>query len=140
MPHADQAVRTAYMRAYQRKAREAGICLDCRRVPAVQGGRCSDCLDRRADRRRERRQEALDHYGGRCVCCGEGQAEFLTFDHVNNDGAAMRRALPATRGGGGLIGWLHRNGYPTDFQILCCNCNYAKFRYGCCPHQNAEAA
>src|SRR5690349_6288281 len=43
------------------------------------------------------RQQALEAYGGRCVCCGESTPEFLHFDHVNNDGAEHRRELAKNR-------------------------------------------
>jgi hypothetical protein len=76
---------------------------------------------------------AYDHYGRMCRCCGETRPEFLTIDHVNNDGAAHRRAI-----GRGVViyKWLRDNGYPSDFQVLCWNCNLAKYHYGSCPHES----
>lgn len=86
---------------------------------------------------RKVREEVLAAYGGRCACCGETTSEFLTIDHVNNDGAAHRREI----GGYGLsiYRWLRREGFPQDgrFQILCHNCNQAKGLYGTCPHQRS---
>lgn len=80
------------------------------------------------------KKQVVDAYGGCCACCGEAKIEFLTIDHVNNDGAAHRRELGVS---GGPI--LHRHiierGFPADFQILCWNCNGAKGVYGRCPHQ-----
>ena len=74
--------------------------------------------------------------GGKCVCCGETELEFLTIDHVNNDGAQHRRENPKLRGGGALHRWLRDNGYPKEFQVLCCNCNWSKrLGGGICVHQ-----
>jgi hypothetical protein len=81
------------------------------------------------------RADAIREYGGRCTCCGETNPVFLTIDHVNNDGAAHRKALGGSRGGLGTYMWLRRNGYPKEgFQLLCRNCNWAKFAEGSCPH------
>jgi hypothetical protein len=78
------------------------------------------------------RLEVLNHYGAVCACCGELRYEFLTIDHVNNDGAKHRRE---TKMGAGICYWLKKNNYPDGFQVLCMNCNWAKSRYGGCPHK-----
>lgn len=74
----------------------------------------------------------INHYGGRCTCCGETQFEFLTIDHTGNDGAEHRRTVTGTRN---IVHWLIRNQFPNGFQILCWNCNTAKQFHGGCPHQ-----
>lgn len=89
--------------------------------------------------RAKRRAAVLEAYGSKCVCCGEDTPEFLTVDHINNDGARHREAISPSdpRGGSGtyLYIWLKRHGFPKDnFQLLCWNCNCAKGRYGSCPH------
>jgi hypothetical protein len=38
------------------------------------------------------REDVIAAYGGRCACCGEFERDFLTLDHVNNDGAEHRRS------------------------------------------------
>lgn len=78
------------------------------------------------------RQETIDHYGGRCTCCGESIIELLVIDHVNNDGAVHRKLVGR---GEMFYYWLRRNGYPSEFQVLCWNCNAAKEIYGICPHK-----
>lgn len=79
------------------------------------------------------RQETLAAYGGKCACCGEKKLEVLTIDHVNNDGAKHRRQVGA---GSVLYAWLRKNGFPKDgFQVLCFNCNRARYYHGICPHQ-----
>jgi hypothetical protein len=49
------------------------------------------------------RQIVLSYYsGGRtaCVCCGESEIDFLTLDHINNDGGRERKALRGKNAGG----------------------------------------
>jgi hypothetical protein len=94
---------------------------------------------RRQDGRKYRlmlRQRVLLAYGGekpRCACCGESIPDFLAIDHIDGNGAKHRREIGGT--GTAFYAWLVRNNYPKDFQILCNNCNIAKFRNGgVCPH------
>jgi len=101
--------------------------------------------------RRTIKVEVFDAYGGAvCRCCGETEFEFLTIDHINNDGAAHRRSIAAEANNGrgsktkyrapsgfAVYFWLKKHKFPTGFQILCMNCNFAKGKLGYCPHQNA---
>lgn len=83
------------------------------------------------ERNRQVRQELIAYYGNYCACCGEDAYEFLTFDHINNDGAEQKRKI----GKGKLLYYIYEH-RPTDIQILCYNCNCAKGNYGgVCPHQ-----
>ena len=82
-------------------------------------------------RRRKRRKQVLDHYGGKCVCCGETIYEFLTFDHINGGGNKHRKEIK-----GPMERWLKINNYPKEFQVLCYNCNSAKGHHGKCPHES----
>ena len=82
------------------------------------------------------RQEVLNHYGVTCACCGEKTQEFLTVDHMNGGGGKHRKQIK----GGTIYSWLKRNNYPEGFQILCFNCNQAKYIYGVCPHQQNKVA
>lgn len=85
--------------------------------------------------------ECYDAYGGRfCACCGEREMNFLTMDHIENDGADWRREhFGENNGKGGGINfyeWAKRNSYPPGFQVLCWNCqNGKRFNGGVCPHQ-----
>lgn len=93
--------------------------------------------------RRAQRGEALEHYGNKCVCCGEFRYQFLDFDHKYNDGNKHRKQMIEERkklgykgtGGWVMVEWLRRNGYPDSIQILCKNCNGAKVRGNRCPHE-----
>lgn len=91
-------------------------------------------------RRRAIKVRAVKLYGGKCVCCDEDRACFLTFDHVNNDGVKHRKEIRTVD----IVMWIHRNGYQRDarLQLLCYNCNFAKQHDPdghCAAHANASA-
>ncbi len=76
------------------------------------------------------RKEVLEQLGGCCACCGENQLEFLTVDHINEDGAEHRRRV-----GRDICTYLRKHDYPPGFQVLCLNCNRSKhFGGGVCAH------
>lgn len=79
----------------------------------------------------EIKKVVLAHYGNKCVCCGETEEVFLALDHINNDGNIQRKL--DNRNSQSLYRKLIKLNYPNDIQILCMNCNWAKFR-GVCPH------
>lgn len=84
-------------------------------------------------RNQKERYDCMVAYSGispKCACCKESTYEFLSIDHVDNDGAAHRKKLKSS-----IYRWLRQNNYPDGFQILCMNCNWAKGKYGKCPHQ-----
>lgn len=75
----------------------------------------------------------IDHYGGKCACCGETELAFLTVDHINNDGNDHRKRIG---GSSRFYENIIKAGFPDDLQILCWNCNEAKRLLGHCPHNN----
>ena len=80
------------------------------------------------------RGKLLEGYGSVCVCCGETRTEFLTIDHVKNNGAEERRKLRGNNGK--LYRAIIERGFPKDeYQILCWNCNAARQYFGECPHE-----
>lgn len=80
------------------------------------------------------RNAALDAYGRSCACCGETIDEFLSIDHMDNDGAAHRRTLKTK--GAGIWKWLRDNNYPPRFETMCINCNFGRYKNGgVCPHK-----
>ena len=89
---------------------------------------------RQRERYAERRNRCLAAYGNECACCTERRSVFLTIDHVNDDGADHRATLPFAGTAGVIYVWLIKNNFPSGFQVLCHNCNYAKSQ-GTCPHQ-----
>jgi hypothetical protein len=83
------------------------------------------------NRRNERRDTCLKHYGEKCACCGEERKEFLSIDHINGNGARHRKEIHRAS----IYYWLIKNNFPDGFRILCHNCNQAMGIYGYCPHQ-----
>ncbi len=79
-------------------------------------------VDFKTTRRRRDRKAAIEHYGGKCMRCGESIPEFLCFDHVNDDGAEHRTLVKPPA----LPTWLKNNGYPSLIQLLCHSCNIKK--------------
>ncbi len=83
--------------------------------------------------------ECIQAYGGptcNCVGCDETRFEFLTIDHVDDNGAEHRRTFANGNGGFSFYLWLKRQKFPPGFQVLCMNCNFAKGAYGYCPHNH----
>jgi hypothetical protein len=92
---------------------------------------------------RKAKIDACNAYGGPiCACCGEHRIEFLTLDHINNDGAEHRRQLFGTAkiGGPRLYRALQKLGYPPGLRVLCFNCNCARGFCGYCPHEREAKA
>ncbi|KKM88154.1 hypothetical protein LCGC14_1261550 [marine sediment metagenome] len=79
------------------------------------------------------RVEVFEHYGTVCACCGESDIRFLTLDHIAGDGAAHRKDTNTS--GIDMYRWLRKHGFPSGIQVLCYNCNCAKYIYKRCPHQ-----
>lgn len=93
--------------------------------------------------RKELKLEIFIHYGGnapKCACCGEPIYEFLTLDHINNDGGKHRKELnPKKQSSTTYYVWIKQNNYPEGYQILCMNCNFGKrMNNGICPHKIQE--
>ncbi len=81
------------------------------------------------------RLEILHYYSKdsmQCACCGESHIEFLTIDHINNDGKKHREKI----GSNNIYGWLKTHNFPIGFQVLCWNCNHCKGGFGECYHKN----
>ncbi len=115
----------AYKRLWLRESRSEAADRD-------RAGRANFCAQQKR-LHQELRAKILAAYGKQCACCGEAAPEFLTIDHVNNDGAAHRRQVG---GGTKFYKWLVRQGFPKgDYQLLCFNCNCAKWIHGQCPHE-----
>ncbi len=83
------------------------------------------------------RLEAIAHYSQTdppsCACCGENEPAFLVIDHIHGGGGKERREL-----GRSLFPYLRSKGYPAGYQVLCWNCNSAKYYQGICPHKTHE--
>ena len=84
-------------------------------------------------RRENIRIDVLTHYSlYNFLCCSWNgcivdDIDMLVLDHINDSGAAERKAL----GGKNARGWnfytyLQQLGYPAGYQTLCCNHNHKK--------------
>jgi hypothetical protein len=74
---------------------------------------------------RKIKERAINAYGGECAQCHIRNYQYLTIDHMNNDGAEHRKTVP---GGHAFYLWLKRHHYPPGFQVLCQNHNAAKYQ------------
>lgn len=97
---------------------------------------CNVCENKaRRYQNRINKLKVIGHYSNesfQCACCFESNIEFLTIDHINNDGAEKRRTDPNQSK---IYNWIISNNYPKDmFRILCINCNFSIGQYGYCPH------
>ena len=97
-----------------------------------------ECQHRSYLRRKiEYKKLVYDHYGWKCKCCGETIPEFLSVDHINNDGSKeldkkgyRYKSMPLHRK-------IIKENFPDKYQILCMNCNFGKaINNGICPHKN----
>ena len=103
-------------------------------------GMCHNC--RKAYDREQRdyyKKRVIDHFGGKCYCCGETRIDRLTQGHINNDGALHRRNGGDT--GGEEYRHLVKSGFKTDYprRVECFNCNCgAHMNGGSCPHKTDQ--
>lgn len=86
-------------------------------------------------RRKELRQEAIQAYGGACMCCGDKTLEFLQLDHIDGGGREHRKLVTSSDY------WRHlkRENYTAKLRVLCANCHFAATFFGGCPHQGRPA-
>jgi hypothetical protein len=136
-------------RILEEKRKAAGLCTRCGSQAVTGMSLCELCraranataryrnANREKCRETERRywktlrQDILNGYGSECACCQERTPEFLTLDHVHGNGAAHRREV----GQKDVYRIVRQQGYPADYRLLCMNCNFARSRYGECPHE-----
>lgn len=78
--------------------------------------------------------EIFTHYGNQCKCCGESMIDFLTIDHIKNNGATHNKKIRKYNSAFILYSWLKKNNFPEGYQTLCLNCNIGKRVKGYCPH------
>lgn len=95
--------------------------------------------EREKNRRNHRLQKrmCIDHFGGKCACCGESRIEFLGLDHVDGDGRRHRKVI-----GDIIYRWLIKNNFKSTvrLRVLCHNCNMAIGFHGYCPHNREPIA
>lgn len=114
-----------------KKLKNNGLCVHCGKKPAVRFFLCQACGQQiyqlTKNRNKIRKKIVFEHYGNKCTCCDLDDIDFLTIDHINNDGYKDRRLNYQT---------VIKRNFPTDLQLLCWNCNLGKaMNGGICPHQ-----
>lgn len=121
-------------------------CSTCQYGTAVPGMRtCQKCRtkskarkmsantkERTAQRRVALLKRVFNAYGHRCACCGESNSVFLTLDHVLGNGAEHKRERKRLSEPGDLYQWAEARNFPDNLQLLCWNCNCARFYRGSC--------
>lgn len=96
---------------------------------------CQKCLDYGINRTKEIKRKVIESYGEKCQCCGEKESDFLTIDHVKNNGTQHRKEIGIIRGGSPMWDWILKNNCPKDdFALLCFNCNLGR-KLNICPHK-----
>ncbi len=111
-----------------------GVCHYCYQATLLRLGTSaySSMLAYRRRRYLAIKGKIFDVLGRKCLCCGEETLEFLTVDHINNDGAYHKKLRKNTN----LYHAIVKEGIDiTKYQTLCYNCNCAKGKYGVCPHE-----
>lgn len=104
---------------------------------------CRSCtLEKNKQYYKDVKQEMIDAYGGKCVCCGENRPEFLTIDHISDNGRMERDKY--LKYGSSFYHLLRKRGFPSvwtdsdgtvyEYALSCYNCNCARGTYGYCPH------
>jgi hypothetical protein len=76
------------------------------------------------------RKIVIDGYGGKCACCGENHQEFLAIHHINGGGTKERKRTHAHM----LYRKIISHNFPSEYKVLCHNCNASLGHYGYCPH------
>ena len=127
MPYKNKADQRAAKRRYDQKRRHAGY---VSKWKADHPERATAIVLKHI---RKMKDLAFRAYGDACICCGESERAFLTFDHVNGGGHKHRQQI-----GTAIYSWMKKTGYPPTIQILCANCHLAK-TYGSCPHKTGGA-
>lgn len=125
---------------YRQSQKNLGLCVRGDKRILFTKTLCKICVAEMKMRAREYKTIIFNHYGYICQCCKiKYTIEFLTIDHINNDGAEQRRIKSNHRGIpiASLIGVQNakKGIFPLDLQTLCWNCNCAKAHFDICPHQ-----
>jgi len=106
-------------------------------IPDFIKARKKGVLTKNQEMQREMKARLLAIYGSKCLCCGESNPQFLTLDHIQNDGTAERKSGLGTWG---VLRKAIREKDKTRYQILCYNCNFGRAKNrGICPHQKDMA-
>lgn len=137
MPFADKERDKAWKREYYRQNKDSILAKQHEYYRAHRDEIIAQRAPKNAENRRRHslkwKTAFLDMYGHECACCGEIIFEFLTLEHLQGRSGPDGHMLGAQS---------YKNAVkeyrPDLYQVLCMNCNFAKGRYGVCPHQNRK--
>ena len=129
-------VKSEKIKTKREQASALNLCSRCGKNAINETRVCSICLEKQKLYYNNLKLQVYEKYGNVCSCCGESETRFLTIDHKNNDGAEHRKTVVPGRA---LYRWIVNNQFPSDFQILCFNCNCGRaLNGGICPHKLKE--
>ena len=123
------------IRLHRQQLKAQGLCQNGCGPTDGKSVRCDDCKKHNrevtAKYHKELRHDVIVAYGGKCICCSESTFEFLAIDHVNGGGEQQRKQDII---GSKFYKQLKEAHYPSEYRLLCNNCNYGIFRnHGFCP-------
>lgn len=84
--------------------------------------------EKERERRKKVRMDVLTHYSNgtpKCNHCNISDLRVLTIDHINSDGAKMRKELNL-RSSTEHYDYIIKQKYPSGYQVLCMNCQFIK--------------
>lgn len=74
-------------------------------------------------RRRDRKKkDVFNHYGNKCIRCGNKDVRVLEINHKNGGGTQHKKSLNKS-----LYVNIIKNNYPPEYNILCANCNWIEY-------------
>lgn len=116
----------------KKRTKQPGRCSSCG-TTVERLSKCQKCFVRTRQQLLSYKIRVIEGYGGKCSCCGESEPLFLQLDHVNNNGVEERKKFHKSTQ---LYLKAIREGFPSDYQLLCANCNFGRsLNGGFCPHQ-----
>jgi hypothetical protein len=129
-----------YRAKLRSKKLSSGICPVCNGKLEKNKRMCKQCATEQNLRNKEHRDRlkkiVFEHYGNKCNCvtCDIVEQKFLSIDHIDNNGSKHKDKKGRRLSGEKLYRWIIKNNFPTNLQLLCMNCNFAKGHFGQCPH------
>lgn len=97
---------------------------------------CRRChAQQKTNRLHKLRHEVLTYLGGKCVCCGINDYNYLSIDHINGGGIEDREQHNKWSKYLKSILNISKEEVDKKYQALCYNCNCAKGFHGVCPHK-----
>lgn len=139
MPHKDPEARKQYLKEYRQSHKEfiSGLNRDYREKHR------NELIEYCRDWRYEKKKKAYGYLGNKCKCCGETEHEFLTYDHIHNNGGGGvgKRKDHHLKISKEIVHAFEKRSIRArvhilnKYQLLCWNCNVSKKHDGKCRHK-----